>query len=551
MKIPVVWLDGQRGYWDHTLLLKAFDGELSNVPNQYEYEHYDSPYGGVLGCVLVVCGGGGEGKEKQVQDLIKVMRWVLVIVVSDECNLFKWQDLKLHDRAKIWVQTPDLKSEQKPDRYLPVGLTPHTRNLHYDKSRGWFFAGQKNTPERVAVIGALEKREFVADDGLLISTGGFSQGYEAHEYNEVMNGAKFIPCPRGVVSPDSFRLCESLEVGAVPIATSDIVDGKNFYEAIFGEPVPFPVFEDLALNVDSFIDDNKDNFKALSNKCRSWWGLQKRKLLTDLTDTVSELSGTEPPKQETDLTILIPTSPIESHPSSYHIDCVLDSIRLHPHLKNCEIIIMVDGIRDELKQYTEAYETYVASLLRRSENIDNNLTVITFDVHTHQAGMTREALMLVRTENILFVEHDTFLVHTHTYSDIRGICNAITHRWDCNMVRLHYDVSIHPEHLHLMLDTEPQMVEGVPMIRSQQWSQRPHIASTAFYKAMLEEHFAPDALTMLEDRNHGLLQSAHANGEWDQWGHWIYAEGFPDKMKYSGHSDARKSDSKFEDQFRW
>jgi hypothetical protein len=59
----------------------------------------------------------------------------------------------------------------------------------------------------------------------------------------------------------------------------------------------------------------------------------------------------------------------------------------------------------------------------------------------------------------------------------------------------------------MMLDKIPVNLDGVWLRRTLQWSQRPHLASTEYYRKIMARYFPPDNSTMIEDRMHSVAQT--------------------------------------------
>ena len=163
--------------------------------------------------------------------------------------------------------------------------------------------------------------------------------------------------------------------------------------------------------------------------------------------------------------------------------------------------------------------------------------------------MTRRTLeRLVRTPQILFVEHDTPLVGDIPFEQLfRAVASG-----DVNVVRLHHEAHILEPHRYLMLADKPERVQGVPLMPTVQWSQRPHLASTEWYLWMLSTYFAPTSRTMIEDLIYGVLETHHREEGlegWKQFKLFIYApEG---DMKRSTHTDGREGDPKYSMKFEY
>ena len=162
-----------------------------------------------------------------------------------------------------------------------------------------------------------------------------------------------------------------------------------------------------------------------------------------------------------------------------------------------------------------------------------------FNIDKMQANKheIEQALAFVQTPLVFFVEHDTWPVGDLPWG---AIASAVESRaGGLRMLRLHYDVQIHPSHEYLMRDPGPVDCGGLPVRRTRQWSQRPHVARTDFYRGLMGEFFAPGDRTMIEDAIYGHGES----GSWERFGLGIYAPA--GDMKRSATCDGRKADPKY------
>jgi hypothetical protein len=83
------------------------------------------------------------------------------------------------------------------------------------------------------------------------------------------------------------------------------------------------------------------------------------------------------------------------------------------------------------------------------------------------------------------------------------------------------------------------------VIRTSQWSQRPHLATTAFYERIIESHFGWSDKVFIEDRMHGIVSNAYLRygmEGWQQYRLHLYDPGLP-SLKRSYHLDGRKTES--------
>lgn len=546
--------------WDMTLIKDLLDGRVWQPANGFQFFEADTNDAQLYeGGIFIIPARQNAGHEGQINEYLSLFKWCLVMLLGDEERLFDKSKLT-HPNMKVWLMQPKLDDDA--DFYLGSGYTRHVRDKLYPDVDGnyqvyktkpldWFFAGQVNHPRRqqcVEILKAMQGREDVT--GSLIETEGFTQGLPHTEYVRQLAGAKAVACPSGIQSPDSFRVYEALEAGAVPVAddlSTVLVHESGYWRKVFnGEDVPFKIFDDYA-NLEGYILDVHREYPAYSNKVFAWWQGYKRRMAYVLRDHVAELSGhTSQSNLERDnITIIIVTSPIKSHPSLKIIGDTINDLR--KVLPDCEIIIGIDGVRPEQEHYRERYEEYKKRLLWGCNHGWRNVLPVVFDTHMHQSGMMRKLLDYVKTPMLMFVEHDTSLCPDFEYdwySFIRAIDSG-----EAYTIRFHFEAVIPEPHKPLMID-ETVDVMGVPLLKTVQWSQRPHLSSTTFYRDMMQRYFTDDSRTMIEDVIHGKVMEDWINDGihgWYKWRLWIYS---PDgNIKRSYTSDGRGDDPKYEMRF--
>ena len=190
-----------------------------------------------------------------------------------------------------------------------------------------------------------------------------------------------------------------------------------------------------------------------------------------------------------EITVVIPTSPVPCHPSTEIIEEVIHSIRRQ--LPDAPIIIACDGVRPELEHRREQYKEYVLQLAHIKDA--GQLVCYIFEQHMHQAGLLKAVIDDIKTPLLFFCEHDTPIDDKPI--DWEAI-ESLLLDGDANTVRLYWHETIHPEHVHLM--RKPFLYHGVEFVPTTQWSSWPHISRVDFYKRILIEHFATNDKVMVE-----------------------------------------------------
>jgi hypothetical protein len=239
--------------------------------------------------------------------------------------------------------------------------------------------------------------------------------------------------------------------------------------------------------------------------------------------------------QDDRISILVPVSPIKSHPDTSIVDHTIATLRYH--LPRSPLYIMMDGVRAEQEDYRERYDEFKRRMRNKA---DKNTHFLEFAQHTHQVGMTRAALAVLTTPLIFFAEQDMPLVIDEKI-EWEGIMGCVL-SGTANLVRLMHEAA--PLECHAHLYGKIFYFSGTRFRETIQWSQRPHLASAEFYRMILSAHFSPDAVTMIEDRMHGAVQDR----EWEYSKMAVY---LPNDVncKRVYHTDGREGDKKYDDQY--
>ncbi len=290
---PVLWLTLNeetlaRGHWDQTLLADLFARCRFDQHECGCGEHYD-PYGGI-----VVVAGQHHATADRIERVAKIvgeMEWALTIVTSDEEALFPLEALPHGPKHAVWNQ---YRVRDGSDRLVPIGYPPGLRDWlgRYARTTGRqheaatpiFFAGQETHSRRHELI-----REMGAIPGAVaIPSPTFLGGLDQQEYWRTMLASQVLPAPSGLVSVDSFRLYEALEMGRIPVVEthSPYEDQSEFWPALFGADHPLVVV-DKWMSLRGMLWRWPDYALMLS----AWWAEQKRALARDLASTCERLAG--------------------------------------------------------------------------------------------------------------------------------------------------------------------------------------------------------------------------------------------------------------------
>ncbi len=282
--IPVIWQDLKGGYeWDSDWIKEI----LSEVPIVHVY---DGEYKEVIDRAIVVAYGNQE-YEGYFQKFIEKGYKFGVIHLSDENYTHSTAH---YEKASFVLRNlwHEKFQDQKNVYVYPLGYAggfwkngnqKKVKKIS-DRSYVWSFAGQvsKSTrKEMIAHMKTIKKHYFHK-----IKSFDDPKSLPHWKYREVMQNTMFIPCPRGFVNVDSFRVWEALECGCIPIVEKDPTD---YFTQGFG-PNPFLSVTNWseAPELIQHLLDHPKQLKALQDNCYRWWMDYKKQMKQDIKEIVLE-----------------------------------------------------------------------------------------------------------------------------------------------------------------------------------------------------------------------------------------------------------------------
>lgn len=515
---PIAFLswpdEGFGGCWDHGIIDDLIEGRFGTPPGwrkiiaaHHNIEREAPLYGHGI-AIVHVSGRFHHDRVDELNEYLSVLAGVLLVVTSDEEHLFPIEDVK-HPNVLIWRQLPrtDHPSTVLLDRWFGEGVPFGTRmQPPVGNSLAWSFAGQITHPRRHQWMGRMADRLINRPDerAVLLASNAFTDGVDRAEYLRLLARSRAAPAPAGPETQSSFRCFEALEAGAIPIVDETRPDGEGagYWQLIFKSPPPFPILlqpEEFDEALDEIINPAGEWGRIV---CHAWWQREKRELAVDLVHALDLLifddTGSLSPAVDRSqrLSFVITASPIETQ-----WETLATTIGSLP--SDCEIIVAFDGCREEQEERRGAYTAAVAGIVDRMQHAYTNVVPYVADRHLHQAVLAQRALELVETGCVGFIEHDTPVCGLIPWD---SVCDAVEGS-DVDVVRFHHEKQIPPEHDYLM--GRERSIEGMQLQITNQWSQRPHVATTEWYRRTLATHFGPDDRTMIEDAIYGWAEAGN------------------------------------------
>ena len=475
------------GFWDQEVLTR---------PTRWLGDDHAEGLDGVDAAdplMVVVPGRMNWEREPELASMLARFERMVLVVTGDEEGRFDPVAAAPHARG-WWFQMPH--ADPAPAEVLPLGAPPHAwsglSRPHAERDLEWCFAGQVTHERRRQLVAAL----LDVPHGLLLASDRFAMGVEPDAYARLLGRARVVPCPGGPQHPETFRLYEAIEAGAVPLVERSTADGRDWTWLWERLGIPAGLTVDSWDGVGTIIGSEPEGgWQRAANRLQAMWAWRSY----DLAAQVRVRLDVAAPE----VTSIVTMSPIPSHPSLEVLEETLRSIR--DNGPSGPVIVCCDGPRpvDDVGAYEEAVRRLCDRCLH-DPAWANVLPLIAEDWQ-HQANMIRLALDRVESPVVLVVEHDTPLVDAPV--PWAGLVAAVR-SGEANVVRLHHEASILDAHRHLVLDDSPIDICGVPMVRTIQWSQRPSLASAAYYRRLLADHFPVSCRGFVEDHVYSVVEQA-------------------------------------------
>ena len=187
-------------------------------------------------------------------------------------------DCYYYDYANIVFRSYyDPKINKKNVYFLPLGYKAKfglidEKPLKYsEREYDTNFIGQLKS-DRFSLLGVINgvDNKFIHVISGWNSTDSLSTGKMCEIYNKTL----LIPCPMGNVNPDSFRICESLESGSIPVIKK--YENYDYFDKIYGES-PIPKVNDWG-ELPDLLDEIKKNPDEKITEIYEWYISFKIKL---------------------------------------------------------------------------------------------------------------------------------------------------------------------------------------------------------------------------------------------------------------------------------
>ena len=179
------------------------------------------------------------------------------------------------------------------------------RNLFSEAISAWLSAHKRRTKNFIQwlkyylslsedYLSFTEVAPFCEESLHLLSSNGFSNGYNVGLYSATMEDSIFAPCPAGN-SPETIRLYDALECGCIPISLEhEFLISKD----ALGELGPPPLitlsswseFPEFLSRMRQKMLINPDAIQIMQDECITWWKAYKKHISKKIVCRIESLN---------------------------------------------------------------------------------------------------------------------------------------------------------------------------------------------------------------------------------------------------------------------
>lgn len=169
--------------------------------------------------------------------------------------------------------------------HFPLGWNSGFRDVSdnpatADRKHTWCFVGHRWDQNRNNMVAAMK----TVPMGNLYVAEHHGPRLDACQMSVLYRNCVFVPCPRGAINIDSFRVTESLEAGCIPIVERD-----EYWSNMYGADVPFlqiDQWHQAPTLISSWLS-NPVELEKYRKHCHDWWCRHRDNTVIQVTELVS------------------------------------------------------------------------------------------------------------------------------------------------------------------------------------------------------------------------------------------------------------------------
>jgi hypothetical protein len=291
--LKIVWLSSPNRLFEEDWLMELFAGTSHKPSIQFIDESYQISHKPTV----LICSIGSQYRNIIQQFNENNVRYGIVLL-SDEhlSEEVEWLDNQNCVFLARNYYNPMLTNNPKV-WFFGLGYRNGFKATHVVGNNNkylWSFAGAMHNKTRVS---CMKRFRHIRPNFQHLTTAFFSsEGLDLERYKQMLVDSTFCLCPQGHVNNDSFRICECLIAGCIPVVlTSDSLFFYNpsYWHALYNEvDVPFVIgktWADCYREVKSLIGTPEELSKRRES-CRSFWMRQQQNWIISFEESFNILS---------------------------------------------------------------------------------------------------------------------------------------------------------------------------------------------------------------------------------------------------------------------
>jgi hypothetical protein len=181
--------------------------------------------------------------------------------------------------------------EGLPEKVLNIPLgyndnfTDLTNNLNSrERKYLWSYVGERWDQNRNVMAGAMR----TVPNGNLYVVHHTGPRMSVVDMSRMYRDSVFVPCPRGAISMDNFRVTEALEAGCIPI-----VERSDYWAKMHGPNPPLIQIGNWqeVPNIIADLANDPARLEMVRLTCKQWWEERKLQLTDQIEDLVASRMG--------------------------------------------------------------------------------------------------------------------------------------------------------------------------------------------------------------------------------------------------------------------
>lgn len=276
-KITLVWQRDKDATWETDFVHYLFSDITLDIVDNLDHTRF------IDKCVLIDTLHAAPYHNEYVREMKRRGLKFGLVHLTDEGSD---NDISSYPECDFVVRHFYRKGVQDHVLTVPLGWTVGTRNINSDKpsserSLNWSCIVHRLDQSRVNLANVFQNMP----NGMFYAVDHHGPRLSTSEMSRIYRDSIFVPCPSGRITPESFRVFEALENGAIPI-----VEKTDYWHLCYG--IDFPAiqifsWQEARETINIMLADQVV-LEKYRRHCVNWWTESKLKAKKQVEELVSK-----------------------------------------------------------------------------------------------------------------------------------------------------------------------------------------------------------------------------------------------------------------------